>query len=283
MARRHAPNRPGALPIAVVALLVVTACAHTAPRTDLDMTTWSIAALDPETGAVGVSMASCVPETFGDAVAALVPGKGVAAVQAAWNLDNRNRVFELLQQGVSAEQVVYQTADAELDSMVGRRQYGVVTMNDGVLTSGYTGEENSDFAAHGGNTQWAVSVQGNTLVGQAVLVGAMNAFIADDPDGENELSDRLMRALEAGSAAGGDVRCNRDGVTSTAASAMILLARGDDPPYATETIGMSDQGTEAAPWLAISEHAPREGPNPIPEVRRRYDEWRADAYRGSGR
>ena len=34
--------------------------------TELDMTTWSIAAMDPTTGAVGVAMASCVPETFGD-------------------------------------------------------------------------------------------------------------------------------------------------------------------------------------------------------------------------
>ena len=34
---------------------------------------------------------------------------------------------------------------------------------------------------------------------------------------------------------------------------------------------MTDQGTGAAPWLAISAHSPREGPNPIREVRRRFE------------
>ena len=61
-----------------------------------------------------------------------------------------------------------------------------------------------------------------------------------------------MRALEAGSVAGGDVRCNNESVRQTASMAVILVARGGDSPYATASIGMTDAGTANAPWLALS-------------------------------
>ena len=67
------------------------------------MTTWSVVGVDPETGDVGVAVASCVPR-HGDAVAALVPGKGAAATQAGFDVRNRNRVFELLQEGLKVRQ-----------------------------------------------------------------------------------------------------------------------------------------------------------------------------------
>ena len=53
-------------------LLLLGACQGTPeyPNT-LEMTTWSVAAIDPITGDVGVASASCVP-SFGDALAALV-------------------------------------------------------------------------------------------------------------------------------------------------------------------------------------------------------------------
>jgi hypothetical protein len=55
---------------------------------------------------------------------------------------------------------------------------------------------------------------------------------------------------------------------------MIVVARGGDAPYATEKIGMSDQGTAKAPWLALSVTVDRGGDNPLLELRRRYDRWR---------
>lgn len=248
------------------------------PATELDMTTWSIAALDPETGAVGVAMASCVPETFGDAVGALVPGRGVAAVQAAWDLDNRNRVYRLLRQGTGAGEIIERVTDPSADTVTARRQYGVITLSDGVVeVAGFTGEGTSEWAGIHADQGMAVTAQGNTLVSEAVVGDALQAFLRDDPADRNTLADRLMRGLEAGSQAGGDVRCNRDGITSTAATAMILVARGDDPPYATANIGMTDQGTAAAPWLALSHTTPREGPNPVVELRRRFDVWRSGA------
>ena len=250
----------------------------------LDMTTWSVVAVDPSSGDVGVAMASCVPNTFADALASLVPGKGAAATQAAFDVGNRNIVFAAIKEGASASDVVRRVADGTIDARLGNRQYGVVTMHDGrAETAGFTGKPMLDGATAADGRRWAgirsdaargVSVQGNTLVSEAVVGNALAAFVWNDPAGFNKLSDRLIRALEAGSVAGGDVRCISDSSRQTAATAMIVVARGNDAPYATEKIGMSDQGTSRAPWLAISVTNALGGDNPLLELRRRYDMWR---------
>ena len=255
-----------------------------APGDTLSMTTWSVVGVDPRTGDVGVAMASCVPNTLADALAALVPGKGAASTQAAFDIDNRNKIFAALEEGVPAEAIIKRVADSTADARLGSRQYGVVTMSGGrAETAGFTGKPMLDGAAVPDPKRWAgvrgdarhgVSVQGNTLASAAVVENALAAFVWEDPTGFNWLSDRLMRAIEAGSVAGGDVRCNNDSTRQTAATSMIVVARGGDAPYATEKIGMSDQGTPKAPWLAISVTVGRGEDNPLLELRRRYDLWR---------
>ncbi|MGY8776624.1 MAG: DUF1028 domain-containing protein [Longimicrobiales bacterium] len=266
-------------------LLLTLASCQVAPEypTTLDMTTWSVAAIDPETGDVGVAGASCVA-THADALAALVPGKGAAATQAGFDIDNRNVVYQALQEGLTAEEIVERVTDPAVDSLTSRRQYGVVTLNDGAVhvagftapeRRGVTGEPDpTRWAGVMGDPKWGVTVQGNTLVNERVVADGLEAFRWEDPTGFNTLSDRLMRALEAGSVAGGDVRCNDETTRQTAALAFIVVARGTDPPYATESIGMSDQGTDAAPWLSISVAVERGGDNPLLELRLRYDQWR---------
>jgi uncharacterized Ntn-hydrolase superfamily protein len=254
------------------------------PGDTLSMTTWSVVGVDPKTGDVGVAMASCVPNTLADALAALVPGKGAASTQAAFDIDNRNKIFAALKEGASAEAIIKRVADSTVDARLGNRQYGVVTMSGGrVQTAGFTGKPMLDGATGPNPKRWAgvrgdarhgVSVQGNTLASSAVVENALAAFVWEDPTGFNWLSDRLMRAIEAGSIAGGDVRCNNDSTRQTAATSMIVVARGSNAPYATEKIGMSDQGTTKAPWLAISVTVGRGEDNPLLELRRRYDLWR---------
>lgn len=262
-----------------------SACAdHPAPITKLDMTTWSVVAVDPKSGDVGVAVASCVP-TFGDAVAALVPGKGAAATQAGFDVKNRNKVFEAIKQGLTAEEVIAQVTDPKWDAQTDRRQYGVLTMQNGfVRAAGFTtptrqGVTKGDngvevFAGVLADPSRGVSAQGNTLAAAAVVQGPLDAYRRDDAAGFNTLPDRLMRALEAGSIAGGDVRCNQGAVRQTAAMAAILVARGTDQPYATENIGETDAGTPKAPWLNLSVHTERGGENPLLELRRQYDKWR---------
>jgi len=274
---------------------LATACARSEPEypRELDMTTWSVVGVDPETGDVGVAVASCV-QTFGDGVAALVPGKGAAATQAGFDIDNRNRVFEALQEGLTAEEVIRRVTDPEWDDQLDRRQYGVVTMHDGfVRTAGFTtptrqgmtpGEDGTmRYAGVMADPTRGVSAQGNTLAGPEVVEWPLDAYRWDDPAGFNTLPDRLMRALEAGSHAGGDVRCNQGGVRQTTSMAAILVARGGDQPYATENIGMTDAGTDKAPWLALSVQTERLAENPLLELRRQYDEWRRTIGEGGRR
>ena len=266
--------------------LLLAACA---PRTmdyptELEMTTWSIVAVDPKTGDVGVAVASCVGN-YGDAVAALVPGKGAAATQAGFDLRNRNKVFEALKEGLTAEAIIAQVTDPAWDKETNRRQYGVLTMHDGfVRAAGFTtpvrqgllpGDDGVPrYAGWMADASRGVSSQGNTLASHEVVQRPLDAYRWDDPAGFNRLSDRLMRALEAGSIAGGDVRCNQGNVRQTTSMSAILVARGGDPPYATEKMGMTDSGTDKAPWLNLAARAERGAENPLLDLRRQYDKWR---------
>lgn len=272
--------------IAFLAVVPLAACERAPVHpTTLDMTTWSVVGVDPKTGDVGVAVASCVP-SFGDAVAALVPGKGAAATQAGFDVRNRNRVFEGIKQGLTAEQVIAQVTDPAWDKDTDRRQYGVVTMHNGfVRTAGFTTPlrqgllpgENGAVPRYAGvmaDAGRGVSAQGNTLAGPEVVQWPLDMYRWEDPTGFNSLADRLMRAIEAGSRAGGDVRCNEGNVRQTTSMAVVLVARGSDPPYAAENIGMTDAGTNKAPWLSLSVKTERGGENPLIELRRQFDKWR---------
>lgn len=267
--------------------LALAGCATTVTEypTQMDMTTWSVVGVDAKTGEVGVAVASCVP-SHGDAVAALVPGKGAAATQAGFDIKNRNKVFEALKAGLTAEAVIAQVTDPAWDKDTDRRQYGVLTIHDGfVRAAGFTTpvRQGTTAGEDGGVSRYAgvmadpsrgVSAQGNTLASHEVVQRPLDAYRWDDPAGFNRLSDRLMRAIEAGSIAGGDVRCNLDNVRQTTAMAAILVARGTDPPYATANIGMTDAGTDKAPWLNLSVRTERGAENPLIDLRRQYDKWR---------
>jgi uncharacterized Ntn-hydrolase superfamily protein len=262
------------------------ACASqpTVYPTQMEMTTWSVVGVDPKTGDVGVAVASCVA-SYGDAVAALVPGKGAAATQAGFDIKNRNKVFEAIKQGLTAEEVIAQVTDPKWDSQTDRRQYGVLTMHNGfVRAAGFTtptrqglttGEDGVPrFAGVMADPSRGVSSQGNTLASSEVVQRPLDAYRWEDPAGFNRLWDRLMRAIEAGSIAGGDVRCNQGNVRQTTSMAALLVARGTDPPYATENIGMTDAGTDKAPFLNLSVRVERGAENPLLELRRQYDKWR---------
>ena len=250
----------------IITLLLITGC-----QQEKHPTTWSIVAADPTTGEVGIAAASCVPIPL-DALAALVPGKGVATTQAAFTIENRNHVFDLIKQDESAENIVDTVTSADADAAI--RQYGVITMDNGEATiASFTGDENGDWAGDKqANGTFAVTVQGNVLAGEAVLADALAAF-NDASLGDVHLSDRLMRALEAGSAAGGDERCNLV-AQQTAAAAVIIVAQGEEAPFAAKDIGETENISGDAPSLQLSVSNPIGTANPIIELREQYDQWR---------
>jgi len=240
---------------------------HTSPST------WSIVAIDLETGDVGAAGASCVPVNA-TVLAALVPGKGVAATQAEFSLENRDTVFALLQEGLPAEEILEQMTVGSSDPRLALRQYGIVTSGgEEVQAAGFTGERNFNWAGDSQNSNLAVSVQGNTLESEDVVGWSLEAYEAGDL-WSLSMPDRLMRALEAGSAAGGDKRCNSDGVQQTALSAFIVVSQAHQPPFAVPFSESTELDGPDIPWLYAAVIEESGGPNPIVELRRQYDDWR---------
>src|SRR5690606_6737074 len=136
-----------------------------------------------------------------------------------------DQAVQLLAQGHTPQEVVDMVVAGDFGSAT--RQYGVVTL-DGAA-AGFTGASTSAWA--GDVQSFGVTAQGNILYGPEVVDDALAAFEAPAPRCPFTLADRLMAALEAGSAQGGDNRCSQE---QSALAAVIMVARPDDPmdsPY----------------------------------------------------
>jgi uncharacterized Ntn-hydrolase superfamily protein len=155
--------------------------------------TFSIVGRDKD--AFGVAVASKFL-AVGAAVPAVRAGAGALATQAHANLAYRAQGLDLLAQGRTPAEVVEALTGA--DDGRARRQLGVVGPA-GAAT--YTGGECMDWA--GGRSGDDYAVQGNILVGEAV-VAAMEAAWTSGAGAP--LAQRLLAALRAGDAAGGDRR-----------------------------------------------------------------------------
>jgi len=159
--------------------------------------TFSIAAFEPGSASWGVAVASKFL-----AVGAAVPwgraGAGAVATQAMANLSYGPDGLDLLAGNVPAAAVVERltTADADRD----HRQLGVVDAGGRAAT--FTGAACLDWA--GGVAGDGFAVQGNILVGPRVVEAVVAAW--QRPAAGAPLARRLVGALAAGDAAGGDRR-----------------------------------------------------------------------------
>lgn len=158
--------------------------------------TYSIVARDPASGAFGVAVATC-----NLAVGALVPfaktGIGAAASQARSNPLYGVWSLELLEGGASADQVVAEVT-ARDDNRDHRQLHVVDARGKAAVFTGAATVPWAGAEAHDG-----FSVAGNMLSGPEVLPAMVAAYLAHDG---RPLPLRLMAALKAGEAAGGDKR-----------------------------------------------------------------------------
>lgn len=241
--------------------------------------TWSIVAVDPHTGEVGLAAASCsigVPH-----IAALVPGKGAIVSQAATSFTGREKARELVMQGADATGVLAALKDPELYAGwltidFPYLQYGVATLaagNDSPATTGFvTGDSTPDWS--GGVVGDTYSAQGNTLRSAAVIEDAARAFeqATQNRSCPLPLAHRLLVALEAGRDAGGDVRCP---VEAPALAAILMVARpGDDPdtPTVNEVAPRRFSIVREAVHLVVPYYPDPDKPEPVAELRARYHE-----------
>jgi uncharacterized Ntn-hydrolase superfamily protein len=162
------------------------------PRT---VNTFSIVARDPATGDLGVAVASKFL-----AVGAVVPwlraGVGAVATQAHANVAYGPDGLAMVESGLTAQQALDRlvAADSERDL----RQAGIVDVHGNAAS--WTGRGCSDWA--GGHTGDGFCCQGNILTGPEVV----DAMAVGYTSASGTFADRLLAALDAGQAAGGDSR-----------------------------------------------------------------------------
>jgi uncharacterized Ntn-hydrolase superfamily protein len=157
--------------------------------------TFSIVAVDLEAGELGVAVQSKFL-AVGAAVPWLEGGIGAVATQAWANTSFGPRGLALLRGGANPQQAI----DAMLADDEGRtrRQVGIVDARGRSAT--YTGSECTPWA--GGVSGDGYAAQGNILAGPAVVDGLVSGFTGAN----GTLADRLLAALRAAQAAGGDKR-----------------------------------------------------------------------------
>jgi len=158
--------------------------------------TWSIIARDPLTGQIGIAVATRF-FAVGARVPHIAPGIGGVATQALVNPYYGIDGVKLLREGSTPREVV-DTLTAADDGRESR-QLHVMDINGRIAA--HTGRECVDWCGHIQGDGF--SIAGNMLAGAAVLDDTAQAFIAN---ATLPFAQRLIVAMKAGEAAGGDKR-----------------------------------------------------------------------------
>jgi uncharacterized Ntn-hydrolase superfamily protein len=202
--------------------------------------TFSIVARCPATGELGVAVSTAVP-----AVGAMCPfvrsAVGAVSTQSWVNPYLALDALELIAAGQSAARAL----DAVLAGDDARDQRQVGLVDHAGHAAAWTGPACIDWC--GQLVGEGFAVQGNMLMGEATLTAMGRAFV-DTPG--LDLAERLLLALEAGQAAGGDKRGRQ--------SASLRV-------HGTEDYARVD--------LRVDEHA-----HPVAELRRVYSVARLQLF-----
>jgi uncharacterized Ntn-hydrolase superfamily protein len=181
-------------PILVLMLLIAStfAAAQSVP-----VSTFSIVAIDPTNGDLGVAVASRY-FSVGSVVPWAMANVGAVATQANVNVGYGQQAIDLLRQGLTAQQVLQKLLDEDKFEGKDGRQVAIVDAKGNVAA--YTGPNAPKWAGDRHGKTW--SAQGNILVGPQVPEAMGKAF----EETQGELAEKLFAALKAGDAAGGDSR-----------------------------------------------------------------------------
>lgn len=156
------------------------------------------------------------------AAAAHPPSKAERSVRAAEGdveCAARRRGIDLIARGGSPSAVVAAISHREFDATFDDQQYGAAALEFFSRPAAFTGRRTRPAAGH--RLGPGVAVQGNILTSAEVLTATPAAFQRDP---SRPLAERLLTALEAGAAEGGDRRCG----VQTARSAYLVVARPHD-------------------------------------------------------
>jgi len=248
--------------------------------------TWSIIAIDSRTGEMVIASATCVPQAafarfpaagLMDVQAIVVPGRGIAAAQAAVDNTRKNQmlIYEELRKGTDPQDILKMlSADPAIES----RQFGILDISG--RAAGFTGPRNGAVSLDRQGVMRFTgrriyySIQGNILKSEEVVTAAVEAFRA----ARGTLSDRVMTAMEAADAKGGDRRCTCESLpkidapcsAKTAHVAYLLRATASDKP------GISHNDGKYSFYMSVTDAdiGPSEDANPVKTLRMRYEAWK---------
>jgi len=204
--------------------------------------TFSICAIDLATGQSGAAVTTRVP-FVGRAVPHVRAGVSPVCTQAYTVVEYGPRGLDLLAKGVEPAAVLQQLlAD---DQQRESRQVGVINMQG--QAAAHTGKQNGNWAGSRQGPNY--TVQANIMVGPEVVDAVARTFEASAGTGI-PLAERMILAMEAGYAKGGDRRWGN------LQSAAIKVADPNDPGRGNDHITLA---------IEIGEH-----PEPVAEMKRIY-------------
>lgn len=212
--------------------------------------TYSIVAIDPETGEMGAAVQSNW-FSVGTLVIWGEPGVGVVATQSFVNPAYGPEGLQLMGMGFSPEQAIQMLTGKDEGQMF--RQLGM--LNAKGESAAFTGDKCIEAAGHLVGDGYAV--QANLMSNDKVWPAMAKAFEASEGQ---PLAERMMSALEAAQAAGGDIRGKQ--------SAAMIVVGGKRMQH---------------PWegrlvdLRVDDHA-----EPLRELRRLLQVHRAYEYMNRG-
>ncbi len=230
-------------------LLVVSTAAAPLCAIERPVHTYSIVARDAASGQLGVAVQSHW-FSVGSSVTWAEAGVGAVATQSFIDPAYGPRGLELMKSGLSAQQAL--AALLLVDEGRDVRQVAFVDAQGRVAA--HTGAKCIEAAGH--HVGDGYSVQANMMLNDLVVPAMTAAY----ESAEGDLADRLMAALEAAQAAGGDIRGRQ--------SAAMLIVKGESTgqPWADRVLE-----------LRIEDHA-----EPIVELRRLLQVHRAYEHMNAG-
>ena len=242
--------------------------------------TWSIVVVNRRTGEICVASATCI-ESFNlrTALSVISAESGGAAAQAmVSSVQVRTLIHDLMLQGVPPEEILIAVDD--IDNLFQSRQFGIVDLAGRAAT--FTGSTTFDHASGvtGEIGDLVYAIQGNILTGSPVITEAELA-LRNTP---GDLGQRVMAAMEAAQAMGGDGRCSCDpqaptscgsppsSFTKSAHIGFLIVARPGDEPFCSPFgCGLGDL------YMVINKAGlDANDPDPVFEMRTKYDQLRID-------
>ena len=263
----------GRVAILTMLVLLVPRLAHA---------TWSVIAVDIKTKTIVISTATCVTSEglasrggLKSIQGVVVPGVGVAAAQA--NVDakrlNQQLIYDELKKGTPPSDILLLL---KADPAIEARQFGILDMQG--RSAGFSGGKNQasslDVQGQVEGTSIYFSIQGNILASPDVVHNAVKAF----KDTKGTITDRVMAAIEAADAAGGDSRCSCDSPKNPKVAATVCSNKHAHVAYLLR----SEPGDKSGPLYQDGEYSlfidvtdqnitAEEDANPVKTLRMRYD------------